>query len=193
MTDRQHRPGAHTERQLINRAIQGDAKAFGELYKEYVDAIYRYVYFRVGTEVEAEDLTDEVFVRAWEALPEFRPSASYSFSAWLYRIAHNLVVDSYRRRSPVTFSRDELDKNRTRLPSVEEVAQTRHEAANLVKAVQHLNDLEQDVIVLRFVEGLSHREVAQVIGKSESASRVIQHRALASLRKILVRQEKDEE
>jgi len=193
MTDRQHRPGAQTERQLIIKAIQGDASAFGELYKAYVDAIYRYIYFRVGTEVEAEDLTDEAFVRAWEALPEFRPSASYSFSAWLYRIAHNLVVDSYRRRSPVTFSRDELDKNRTRLPSVEEEAQIRHEASNLVKAVQHLNDLEQDVIVLRFVEGLSHREVAQVIGKSESASRVIQHRALAALRKILVRQEKHEE
>jgi len=193
MTDRQHRSGAHTQRQLINKAIDGDAKAFGELYEEYVDAIYRYIFFRVGSEVEAEDLTDEVFVRAWEALPEFRPSASYSFSAWLYRIAHNLVVDSYRRRSPVTFSRDELDKNRTRLPSVEEEAQIRHEAANLVKAVQHLSDMEQDVIVLRFVEGLSHREVAQVIGKSESASRVIQHRALASLRKILVRQEKHEE
>ncbi|MDX1687656.1 MAG: sigma-70 family RNA polymerase sigma factor [Candidatus Promineifilaceae bacterium] len=193
MTDRQHRPGAHTQRQLINKAINGDAKAFGELYEEYVDAIYRYIYFRVGSEVEAEDLTDEVFVRAWEALPEFRPSASYSFSAWLYRIAHNLVVDSYRRRSPVTFSRDELDKNKTRLPSVEEEAQIRHEAANLVKAVQHLSDTEQDVIVLRFVEGLSHREVAQVIGKSESASRVIQHRALAALRKILVRQERHEE
>lgn len=193
MTDRQHRPGAQTQRQLINSAINGDAKAFGELYKEYVDAIYRYIYFRVGSEVEAEDLTDEVFVRAWEALPEFRPSASYSFSAWLYRIAHNLVVDSYRRRSPVTFSRDEMDQNKTRLPSVEEEAQTRHEVANLVKAVQHLNDLEQDVIVLRFVEGLSHREVAQVIGKSESASRVIQHRALAALRKILVRQGKHKE
>ncbi len=193
MTDRQHRPGAHTERQLINKAIKGDAKAFGELYEEYVDAIYRYIYFRVGTEVEAEDLTDEVFVRAWEALPEFRPGESYSFSAWLYRIAHNLVVDSYRRRSPVTFSRDELDKNKTRLPSVEEEAQIRHEAANLVKAVQHLSDTEQDVIVLRFVEGLSHREVSQVIGKSESASRVIQHRALAALRKILVRQERHEE
>ena len=192
MTDRQQRPGAQTQRQLINKAINGDAKAFGKLYEEYIDAIYRYVYFRVGSEVEAEDLTDEVFVRAWEALPEFRPSASYSFSAWLYRIAHNLVVDSYRRRSPVTFSRDELDKNRTRLPSVEEEAQIRHEAANLVNAVQHLTDVEQDVIVLRFVEGLSHREVAQVIGKSESASRVIQHRALAALRKILVRQEKHE-
>lgn len=193
MTDRQHRPGAHTQRQLINKAINGDAKAFGELYEAYVDAIYRYIYFRVGSEAEAEDFTDEVFVRAWEALPEFRPSESYSFSAWLYRIAHNLVVDSYRQRSPVTFSRDELDKNRTRLPSVEEEAQIRHEAANLVRAVQELNDVEQDVIVLRFVEGLSHREVAQVIGKSESASRVIQHRALAALRKILVRQEKHEE
>lgn len=193
MTDRQHRPGAQSQRQLINQAINGDANAFGELYEEYVDAIYRYIYFRVGSEAEAEDLTDEVFVRAWEALPEFRPSASYSFSAWLYRIAHNLVVDSYRRRSPVTVSGDQLDKNKTRLPSVEEVAQIRHEAANLVKAVQELNDVEQDVIVLRFVEGLSHREVAQVIGKSESASRVIQHRALAALRKILVRQEKHEE
>ena len=193
MTDRQPRQGAHTQRQLINRASNGDAKAFGELYKEYVDAIYRYVYFRVGSQAEAEDLTDEVFVRAWEALPEFQPNASYSFSAWLYRIAHNLVVDTYRRRSPVTFSREELDKNRTRLPSVEEEAQIRHEASNLVEAVQNLSDLEQDVIVLRFVEGLSHREVAEIIGKSESASRVIQHRALAALRRILVRQEKHKE
>lgn len=193
MTDRQHRPGAQTQRQLINKAINGDAKSFGKLYEEYVDAIYRYIYFRIGSKAEAEDFTDEVFVRAWEALPEFQPNASYSFSAWLYRIAHNLVVDSYRQRSPVTFSQDELDKNRTRLPSVEEEAQVRHEAANLIKAVQKLSDVEQDVIVLRFVEGLSHREVAQVIGKSESASRVIQHRALAALRKILVRQEKHKE
>lgn len=190
MTEHAHRPERRRERQLIDKASEGDAQAFGELYKGYVDAIYRYVYFRVGSEEEAENLTGEVFVKAWEALPAFRPNASHSFSAWLYRIAHNLVVDGYRRRSPASFAHDEMDKRRTSLPTVEDEAQTRRDAANLVEAVQQLNDVEQDVIVLRFVEGLAHRDVAKVIGKSESASRVIQHRALAALREILVRQGK---
>ena len=92
-------------RGLVARAIRGDAEAFGDLYAEYLDAIYRYVLLRVGDEASAEDLTEEVFVRAWEALPRYK-AHKYPFSSWLYRIAHNLVVDAYRKHQSLSMPVD---------------------------------------------------------------------------------------
>jgi RNA polymerase sigma-70 factor (ECF subfamily) len=172
---------AEQEQTLVSQAIDGDADAFGELYTRHLDAIYRHVYFRVAEVQLAEDLTEEVFVRALAALPKYEPQG-HKFSSWLYRIAQNLIVDHYRRHS----SRPEVeDRDTGDMPDFQSLPEDQvadqQDIESLARAVHRLGNEEQQVIILRFVEGFSHREVAQVIGKSEGASRVIQHRALEAL------------
>jgi RNA polymerase sigma-70 factor (ECF subfamily) len=170
--------------ELAGLALQGDAEAFGVLYERHLPAIYRYVYFRVGSEAEAEDIAEETFVRAWEALPRYR-LRKYPFTAWLYRIAHNLVVDYHRKHKPVDLPDGEWFNHAGRTASIEEIVGNRISLTKLVRVVGKLNEDEQQVIVLRFIEGLSHSEIAKILNKSEGASRVIQHRALASLKSLL--------
>ena len=184
MIPRSTTPPDPDQNKLILLAVQGDEDAFGRLYSLYLKAIYRYVFFRVGDEKEAEDLTEEVFVRAWEALPGYRPR-EFPFSSWLYRIAHNLTVDYHRKWPPVSSSDPDLLADLATSPSTEEAVEERQTFSALAAAVQRLDVEAQDVIILRFVHGLSHQEVAAIIGKSVSATRVIQHRALARLSKIL--------
>ena len=185
MASKSHVEEAEQEHILVSKAIDGDADAFGLLYTEHLNAIYRYVYFRVANVHVAEDLTEEVFIKAWTALPEYKPQG-HRFTSWLYRIAKNLVIDHYRKQA----SRFEGDaQGLHRIPdsgqAPEEQFASQEEHARLARAIQQLGDDEQHVIILRFVEGLSHREVAEAIGKSEGASRVIQHRALESLAGIM--------
>jgi len=172
------------EEALVRRSLAGDSEAFGRLYERHLDAIFRYIFFRVSDTELAEELTEEVFVRAWEALPRYRRGKD-PFSSWLYRIAHNLVVDHYRRRKPTVLSDEDLEQtaNPDGLPE-EQVAKL-EEMKTLAWAIQLLDELEQRVVILRFVEGLSHAQVGSLVGKSEAACRVIQHRALASLRRVL--------
>jgi RNA polymerase sigma-70 factor (ECF subfamily) len=174
------------ERALIRASIEGDSEAFEALYLHYMERIYRYIYFRVGDEAQAEDMTEDVFVRAWESLPKFRLGKSH-FTSWLYTIAHNLLVDHYRRRNPVQISHEDLARFSDPGDLPERVISRKQEFEILTKSIQQLDDLDQEVLLLRFVEGLSHREIAAIIGKSQSASRVIQHRALKALRMIMVR------
>lgn len=172
---------ADQDQLLVSRAIKGDADAFGLLYTQHLDAIYRYVYFRVGETALAEDLTEEVFVRAWTALPKYR-SRGHPFSSWLYRIAHNMIVDHYRKRSARDTAQAQFPNDTGEADATpEKYIVDLEEIEELARSIQGLSDEEKDVIILRFVEGLSHREVAEVIGKSEGASRVIQHRALETL------------
>lgn len=170
-------PGHHPseqadENQLLQQAREGDSDAFGVLYSKYLDAIYRYVYYRVDSAATAEDLTEEVFVRAWEALPGYE-IRKYPFKSWLYRIAHNLVIDHRRKRRPAVIDDEVLQ----RLPGLsvppEQMVVDGQKAEALLGAVQQLGEEEQQVVILRFVDGLSHKEVADIIGKSEEASRVI--------------------
>lgn len=175
-----------SEEALVLRAANGDAEAFGDLYVRHLDEIYRYVFYRVGNERRAEDLTEQVFLKAWEAMEEYEPRG-HPFSSWLYRIAHNAVVDHYRSR------RDEepLDKVAFSLADgsvgPEETVIKNREVAGLLQALKRLSEEKQELIVLRFVEGLSHARVAQILDKSEGACRVMQHRALASLNEMLQR------
>jgi RNA polymerase sigma-70 factor, ECF subfamily len=173
----------HDEAALIKQAANGDSEAFGVLYVRYMDPIYRYIYFRIGDEVEAEDITEEVFIRAWEALPKYT-HGEYPFTSWLYRIARNRIIDHHRKRKPQDLPDLELHHAGVTQSSEEKLVQ-KMDSAHLAEAIQLLEEEEQHVIILRFIEGLSHREVAAVIGKSEGASRIIQHRALAALQKAL--------
>lgn len=174
----------HTEEALVHRAANGDAEAFGDLYGRHLDRIYRYIFYRVGNEKRAEDLTEEVFLSAWEAMENYE-QRGYPFAAWLYRIAHNAVVDDYRTK------KDErpLDPVAFRLADEslgpEDLLLKKGEVARLLAALAELTEEKQELIILRFVEGLSHSEVADILGKTEVACRVMQHRALASLSEIL--------
>jgi RNA polymerase sigma-70 factor (ECF subfamily) len=174
------------EEALIRRAANGDAEAFGELYVRHLDEIYRYVFYKVGNEKRAEDLTEQVFLKAWEAIEDYE-ARGYPFSSWLYRIAHNAVVDHYRTRKdespldPVAFSLADESLG------PEETLMKKREVSRLLEALAQLSEEKQELLLLRFVEGLSHARVARILDKSEGACRVMQHRALASLSEILRR------
>ena len=182
MTSSSQAPPDPSQDKLIRQAVKGDGEAFGLLYAQHLDAIYRYVRLRIGSEADAEDMTEDVFVKAWEALPGYR-IGEHPFTSWLYRIAHNVTVDYHRKRQPDSSA--EMDDHHGEGGHVEELVAHRQQMSELVAAVQKLDDSEQDVVILRFVQGYSHDEVAAMIGKTVNATRVIQHRALAKLGKVL--------
>jgi RNA polymerase sigma-70 factor (ECF subfamily) len=173
-----------SETDLVTRAQDGDAAAFGRLYERYMDQIYRYVYYRVSDRDEAEDLTETIFMKAWEALPRFR-SQGATFRAWLYRIAHNAVIDRHRTRKvvvPLEQAEDWLDVEAN---SPEAAAEAAQEAAKLSAALARLSPRLREVILYRFVNGLSHAETAEVMGLRVGHVRVLQHRALGKMRDLL--------
>jgi RNA polymerase sigma-70 factor (ECF subfamily) len=171
------------ERRLVARAVRRDAPAFGILYESYLDRIYRYVYYRVGTSGEAEDLTELVFLKAWEAINRYEPRG-VPFIAWLYRLAHNLVVDHYRARRPTIPLEDVGEAEEPEIDVVESI-EAQLDADEVRTALHTLSPEHQQLIALRFMEGLSHAEVAHITGKSEGATRVIQYRALQALARAL--------
>ena len=173
-----------SESRLIERAKACDKEALGELYRRHANAIFRYVYYRVGDQAVAEELTGDVFVRALEALPSYQDTGR-PFEAWLYRIAHARVVDHYRRQS-----RRNVEPLGEGLAADEEtnphqLAAFRDESRQAWEAVRRLTDDQQQVISLRFIAGYSTAEVAGILGKTEGAVKALQHRALASLRRLL--------
>ena len=180
----------HNEAELAQRASQRDPDAFAALYNLYVEKIYKYVYYNVGNPCEAEDLCDQVFLKAWEAIGRYT-WYGYPFSSWLYRLAHNLVVDHYRTQ------RDILPLNDTLLireePIDPEVALARSLGSNdLRRAILRLTPEQRQVICLKFIEGYSNSEIAALMQKKEGAIRALQYRALRSLQAILeAEEEKD--
>jgi RNA polymerase sigma-70 factor (ECF subfamily) len=171
------------EDRLIARAVKRDAAAFGILYERHLDRIFRYIYYRVGSNGEAEDLTEQVFLKAWEAIERYE-SRGVPFVAWLYRLAHNLVIDQYRSRR-VTVALDDIGEAEEPGADIVDAVEDKLDAEEVRLAMRKLNPEHQQLIVLRFVEGLSHAEVAQITGKSEGATRVVQYRALQALARAL--------
>ena len=170
------------EPDLARRAASGDRRAFAALYDRHVDAVYRYAYFRLRVDAEAEDVTSEVFHRALVAIPRFEPRRP--FLAFLYTIARNVITDRMRRERPQASFEDAL-AHPSDAPGPEELASAGDEVRRLRAAVAQLTTLQQEVIVLRYLEGRSTKETAVVIGKSESTIRGIQMRALAALRDLV--------
>lgn len=172
---------------LATRASAGDAQAFGALYDRYVDAVYRYVYYRVRNEAEAEDVTSDVFFKALRAMPRYQPQ--HPFLAWLYRIARNAVIDRARRQRPQLSFEDALqhpDGDRVVDPNAG-LDQLSDRAA-LRAAISQLTPLQQEVIVLRYVEGLDTKEIGRIVGRRDGTVRGIEFRALGMLRQVLPRE-----
>lgn len=177
--------------ELPERAQANDPEALGELYDGYASRVYAYIYRRVGETQVAEDLTGEVFVRVVMAL-HAEQTWHTSFRAWLYRVAHNLVVDHYRRRpSKPLLALDETVAEAERESPADRV-QRRLDQERLRQAVTCLTAEQQEVLALRYGEGLTARQTAQVVNKTVGAVEALQHRALAALRRILVGEERED-
>ncbi len=172
------------ERQLIQRAVAGDHAAISALYDRYVDAIYHYALYRIGDMHTAEDITAEVFLRALESLSRY-DERGVPFVVWLYRIAHARVIDHWRKlHRRTTLPIDDLsEKEMTESDSALDVDVVQHRA--LRAALHQITGEQQEVIVLKFVQGLGNEEIAQVMGKTVGAVKALQRRALEALARLL--------
>ena len=188
MHQEEHAEAKADDAQLIQRAIGRDPDAFGRLYDMYVDRVYRHLYYRVGTVTDAEDLTQQVFVKAWQAIDRYKRTTS-PFLAWLITISHNLVVDFYRTKKEKTYLDAEVVADDL-ASSPARVTEARFDQQQLRQAILKLHGEQQQVVLLRFIEGFGYEEIASLMGKKEGTIRVIQHRALAKLRQILEKEVK---
>jgi RNA polymerase sigma-70 factor (ECF subfamily) len=174
------------ERLWVDRARQGDSTAIGWLYDRYFDRIYRYVLFKVGSPEEAEDIAEAVFLRMIESITSF-PWQGSGFAPWLYRIAHNQIVDTLRQRS--RRPQVDIDPLAGFLIADTDDPHAHAEAADmrghLRVALGRLTDLQAQVIALKFGGGLSNAEVGRLLGRTEGAVKALQYSALQNLHKSL--------
>lgn len=172
------------ERQLVLQAQAGNSEAFGQLYDAYMERIYRFVYFRVEDQQTAEDITSQVFLKAWSNLDRFQFSRT-PYLAWLYTIAHNAVIDHYRTRKVTTALDDVQLSQPDHSEAVESEIDLTVEMQSVKAALGTLTDDQQKVLTLKFIEGMSNNEIARQLGKREGAIRALQMRGLQALAKQL--------
>lgn len=173
------------EEGLVRRAQQ-EPEAFAQIYEEYFDKIYRYIVIRIGSEAEAEDLTQQVFLNALKSISSFK-WRGVPFSAWLYRIAHNQVVDHLRKKTKhATESLDGMVKAVVSDDNPQMELERKVEIEQVLLATERLTEAQREVISLRFASELSVAEAARVMGKSEGAIKALQHSAIVTLRKALI-------
>jgi len=172
------------EESLVRRAQNNDQEAFARLYEEYFDKIYRYLALRVGNEMEAEDMTQQVFLNALQSISSFRWKG-VPFSAWLYRIAHNQAVDHLRKKT----KRPSVPLDESLISSGDNphsTAELKMNIEQLLVAAKRLTEAQREVISLRFTSELSIAKVAKVMGKSEGAVKALQHSAIVALRRTML-------
>jgi RNA polymerase sigma-70 factor (ECF subfamily) len=172
------------DEKVIQQVKGGDAEAFGMLYEQYAEVIFRYVYSHLENRLDAEDLTEEIFLRAWRALPKY-DERGLPFSAFLFRIARNSLIDYYRQRKVVQSIEDIEVQSREAGP--EEAVEVRIENGGLRETISRLREDYRNVLIFRFLSGLSPEETAQVMQRSVGAVRVLQHRALTALKDLMER------
>lgn len=166
---------------LVERA-KTDSEAFGQLYQRYVDRIYNYIYYRVGNANDAEDLTARTFFQALKKIDSYE-ERGVPFSAWLYRIAHNLVANWHRQQSRrKSVPLDELAVIRSTKPSPIQEIEKKESRDQLLAAIHRLADDRQQLLILKFVERLPNAEIGKVMGRTESSVKSLYHRTLIALR-----------
>ncbi len=171
------------DERLVRRAQEGDQAAFGKIYELHQPVVFRYVYYRVGDVSTAEDLTSTVFTRLVEKIDSYR-YRGHPLLAWIYTIARNVVADYHRdtERSRVVPLDDRLVD---RSSNVESAVQRRLTKSRLAAAMTELTEEQRQVVILRFIEGMSCKEVGRMLDKSTGAVKALQHRGLAALARIL--------
>ncbi len=172
------------EEKIVQEAIQGEASAFGLLYDHYQPMIYRFVILKVGQREEAEDLTHQVFLSAWQNIKNYR-NQGFPFSSWLYRIARNQVIDHYRTAKE-KIDIEQVDPIFLAVPaSMQMGIEQNLEIEKVFKSIKELKPEYQDIIIFRFVEELSLKEVAVLLNKTEGAIKLLQYRAIKKLKELL--------
>ncbi len=174
---------------LVKDAQKGDSAALAALYERFFDQLYRYVSFKSGSRAEAEDITGDVFVKMLESIHSFKWQG-HPFSSWLFRIAHNLIVDYFRRAArkktvPLEAAAATVG---TTSDDIDRVVETDLTMSEVRVAMQGLTSLQQEVISLRFAGGLSVSETASALGKNDNAVKALQHVGLKKLRTMLAQQ-----
>lgn len=175
------------EARLVRHAKSSNSEAFAELYDACVERVYRYIYFRVTDDVVTEDLTSQVFLKAWENLDRYQTGSS-PFVAWLYTIARNLVIDFYRTpKSSVPL--DEVTALPAKEQSPVEEVELRFSLQAMRDGLQALTEDQQQVLILKYIAGLPNENIAKMMNRREGAVRALQMRALQTLSKYM--KEKD--
>ena len=169
---------------LIRKATEGEAPAFGVLYDKYQPSIYRFIFLKVSHREEAEDLTHQVFLSAWEHMGSFH-HGDVPFASWLYRIARNKVIDYYRTHKAHTSLENVPDEIIALDARTANQIDTHLQLERVYQALMELSDDQRDIIIMRFVNELSYKDIAHALGKNQATVRVIQYRALARLKKSL--------
>jgi len=178
-------------RELVARGQQGDREALEELYLIHFDRIYSYLHVSVGNRPDAEDLTTQTFLKMLEKIGTFKWQSA-PFSAWLFRIAHNLAMDHFRARRRWQPEEEVPEPPGEEEPSAELTAMQTIGRESMLKLIDHLSPEQQQVLTLKFVFNLPNAEVAAILDKTEGAIKSLQHRALVSLQKQIARQEVQE-
>lgn len=172
------------EVKLIKDAVRGKASAFGLLYDYYQPKIYRFVLIKVGRREEAEDLTHQVFLNAWQKISNYK-DLGFPFSSWLYRIARNQVIDHYRTKKQEV-GLEEVDVEiSTDFGLNEKSIDDKRQLETVMESLKNLREDYQEVLIMRFIEDLSVKETAAAVEKSEGAVKLMQHRAVKELKKVL--------
>lgn len=173
----------HDIESVIGSAVSGDTEAFGQLYDIYVDRIYRHIYYRTNNAEDARDLTQEVFMKAWQALPRYRRTKT-PFLGWLFTISHNRVIDYYRTKKDHAYL-DDVCIVQDPGANPDQLAESRFTQQAVRRAILQLPEVQQQVILMSFIEGLEYSEIAAALGKTEGNIRVIVHRALKKMQEII--------
>jgi RNA polymerase sigma-70 factor, ECF subfamily len=171
------------ENTLIQACLSGETAPFGELYDAHVRQIYDFIYYKTHHKETAEDLTSETFFKALKNLNQF--SQSRSFRSWLYAIAHHAVIDHYRRSRPTQDIDDIWDLKSDDDTDMVRDVETKRALAEVHKHLGKLSAIQRDILILRLWQGLSYKEIAEIVGKSEGNSKVIYSRAIAQLREMV--------
>ncbi len=166
---------------LIDAAKSKDERAFGRIYEFYFEKIYKFIYFRVNHKEIAEDLAEDVFVKAWSRIHHVNAD---SFGGWLYSIAKNTVIDYYRKKR-IVVDLEDIENVMESEQNVMEDANTVMEKKVFLGLLKNLTPEQQIIIKLKFMEDLDNAEIAELISKSEGSIRVIQHRAIQKLQQLL--------
>lgn len=174
------------EKVLLFKIKKRDAEAYGQVYDLYSPRIYRFIYFKVSNQDEAEDLTSETFLKCWQYLTSENDNEIDNLSAFIYRIARNLVIDFYRERAKVeTMNERELlekiEEKKNSLAEVEKII----DKANIEKHLRLLKDEYREVIELRYIEEFSVGEIAKILDKTRGSVSVLIYRALQTLREVM--------
>lgn len=175
------------EKKLLYKIrIQQDREAFGELYDHYIDDIFRFVYYKVSNRADAEDLTNEIFLKTWRYLIDDSKRDIDNFRALIYSTARSKVIDHYRKHSDrEECSVEEMLEFETSDTNLEAEVEQDLTQEQILKNLKKLKDNYQEVIVLRYLQELSTKETAQVMDKSRSSVRVTLHRAIKKLKQLL--------